>query len=120
MARRYRVSEATISRLLAAYRANAHAAERAGTGGTVPGTERVAGVLPGLTNTPILKKTGHDNDYAPWMAPILANNAMCQPEDIAEAVVMLVEDDGLPGGDWVAVRHIDGKIEHQWGHDTPA
>jgi NAD(P)-dependent dehydrogenase (short-subunit alcohol dehydrogenase family) len=81
---------------------------------------RVAGVLPGLTNTPILKKTGHDNDYAPWMAPILANNAMCQPEDIAEAVVMLVEDDGLPGGDWVAVRHIDGKIEHQWGHDTPA
>jgi NAD(P)-dependent dehydrogenase (short-subunit alcohol dehydrogenase family) len=78
---------------------------------------RVAGVLPGLTNTPILKKTGADGDYAPWMAPILANNAMCRPEDIADAVIDLVEDDGLPGGDWVAVRHVEGKIERQWGHD---
>ena len=78
---------------------------------------RVCGVLPGLTNTPILKKTGDDGDYAPWMAPILANNAMCQPEDIAEAVIDLVEDDALPGGDWVAVRHVDGRIERQWGHD---
>lgn len=78
---------------------------------------RVCGVLPGLTKTPILKKTGADGDYAPWMAPILANNAMCMPEDIAAAVIDLVEDDSLPGGDWVAVRHIDGKIERQWGHD---
>jgi len=79
---------------------------------------RVAGVLPGLTNTPILKKTGADGDYAPWMAPILAGNAMCQPEDIADAVVDLIEDDTLAGGDWVAVRRIDGRIERQWGHDT--
>lgn len=78
---------------------------------------RVCGVLPGLTNTPILKKTGEDGDYAPWMAPILASNAMCMPEDIAAAVIDLVEDDSLPGGDWVAVRHVDGKIERQWGHD---
>ena len=78
---------------------------------------RVCGVLPGLTKTPILKKTGADGDYAPWMAPILANNAMCMPEDIAVAVIDLVENDSLPGGDWVAVRHIDGKIERQWGHD---
>jgi len=78
---------------------------------------RVAGVLPGLTKTPILKKTGADGEYAPWMAPILANNAMCMPEDIADAVIDLVEDDSLPGGDWVAVRHIDGRIERQWGHD---
>ena len=78
---------------------------------------RVCGVLPGLTNTPILKKTGDDGDYAPWMAPILANNAMCQPEDIAEAVIDMVEDDALPGGDWVAVRHVDGRIQRQWGHD---
>lgn len=78
---------------------------------------RVAGVLPGLTNTPILKKTGADGDYAPWMAPILASNAMCAPEDIAAAVIDLVEDDSLPGGDWVAVRHVDGRIERQWGHD---
>ncbi|MBB4632727.1 SDR family NAD(P)-dependent oxidoreductase [Sphingosinicella soli] len=79
---------------------------------------RVAGVLPGLTNTPILRKTGADGDYAPWMAPILAGNAMCQPEDIADAVIDLIEDDTLAGGDWVAVRHIDGRIERQWGHDA--
>jgi NAD(P)-dependent dehydrogenase (short-subunit alcohol dehydrogenase family) len=78
---------------------------------------RVCGVLPGLTNTPILKKTGGDGEYAPWMTPILANNAMCQPSDIADAVIDLVEDDTLPGGDWVAVRHVDGRIERQWGHD---
>lgn len=78
---------------------------------------RVCGVLPGLTKTPILKKTGADGDYAPWMAPILANNAMCMPEDIAAAVIDMVEDDSLPGGDWVAVRHVDGRIERQWGHD---
>lgn len=78
---------------------------------------RVAGVLPGLTNTPILKKTGADGDYAPWMAPILAGNAMCAPQDIAEAVTDLIEDDDLPGGDWVAVRRIDGEIVRQWGHD---
>ena len=81
---------------------------------------RVAGVLPGLTNTPILKKTGGDGEYAPWMAPILAGNAMCSPEDIAEAVIDLVEDDALPGGDWVAVRKIDGRVVRQWGHDEAA
>jgi len=78
---------------------------------------RVMGVLPGLTNTPILKKTGADGDYAPWMAPILAGNAMCAPRDIADGVVMLIENDDLAGGDWVAVRKIDGAIVHEWGHD---
>jgi len=81
---------------------------------------RVAGVLPGLTNTPILKKTGADGDYAPWMAPILAGNAMCAPEDIADGVIDLIEDDSLAGGDWVAVRKIDGAIVRQWGHDEAA
>lgn len=80
---------------------------------------RVAGVLPGLTNTPILKKTSGTGDYAPWMAPILAGNAMCAPEDIAEAVIDLIEDDSLAGGDWVAVRRIDGQVVRQWGHDEP-
>lgn len=78
---------------------------------------RVCGVLPGLTNTSILKKTGSDGDYAPWMVPILASNAMCQPQDIADAVIDLVEDDALPGGDWVSVRHVEGAIVRQWGHD---
>lgn len=79
---------------------------------------RVAGVLPGLTNTPILKKTGADGEYAPWMAPILAAKAMCEPQDIAEAVIDLIKDDSLAGGDWVAVRKIDGAIVRQWGHET--
>jgi len=80
---------------------------------------RVAGVLPGLTDTPILHKTG-DGKAADWMAPILAGYAKCRPEDIAEAVIQLIEDDSLAGGDWVAVRNVEGRIEREWGHDTVA
>jgi NAD(P)-dependent dehydrogenase (short-subunit alcohol dehydrogenase family) len=81
---------------------------------------RVMGLLPGLTNTPILRKTGADGDYAPWMAPILTGNAMCMPEDIADGLIDLIEDDTLVGGDWLAVRRIDGAVVRQWGHDeTP-
>ena len=77
---------------------------------------RVAGVLPGLTDTPILHKTGA-NGAAPWMAPILANNEKCTPEDIADAVLDLVRDDSLPGGDWVVVRRVGGSVVREWGHD---
>jgi NAD(P)-dependent dehydrogenase (short-subunit alcohol dehydrogenase family) len=76
---------------------------------------RVVGVLPGLVDTGILRTTGGD-DYAPWMHTILANNPACQPDDIAAAVIDLIEDDGRAGGDWVAVRLIDGRIEREWGH----
>lgn len=79
---------------------------------------RVAGVLPGLTDTPILHTTGGDR-AADWMAPVLANNERCQPEDIAAAVIDLIEDDALDGGEWVAVRRENGAITRQWGHDTP-
>lgn len=79
---------------------------------------RVAGVLPGLTDTPILHTTGGDR-AADWMAPVLANNERCRPEDIAAAVIDLIEDDGLAGGDWVAVRREKGAVTRQWGHDTP-
>ncbi len=81
---------------------------------------KVLGLLPGLTDTPILKKTGADGDYAPWMAPILAGNAMCRPEDIAAGLIDLIEDETLSGGDWLAVRRIDGAVARQWGHDTPS
>ncbi|MGN6498173.1 MAG: SDR family NAD(P)-dependent oxidoreductase [Tsuneonella sp.] len=80
---------------------------------------RVVGVLPGLVDTGILKTTGGD-DYAPWMHTILANNPACRPEDIAAAVIDLIEDDTIPGGDWVAVRLIDGRIEREWGHAAQA
>lgn len=79
---------------------------------------RVAGVLPGLTETPIFARTG-ENGYAPWMERIIATYPACQPSDIAGAVIDLVEDDALEGGDWVAVSHIDGAIVRRWGHDEP-
>lgn len=76
---------------------------------------RVAGVLPGLTDTPILDKTG-SGGKSEWMEAVLANNESCRPEDIAECVIDMIADDGLAGGDWAAVRRLDGKIERQWGH----
>src|SRR3546814_6521952 len=51
-----------------------------------------------------------------WMKMVLANNEACRPEDIAEGVMALIEDDSLAGGDWVAVRRLNGKVEYQWGH----
>lgn len=79
---------------------------------------RVAGVLPGLTDTPILHTTGGDR-AADWMMPILSGNERCTPDDIATAVIDLIADDSLAGGDWVAVRRVGGAVTRQWGHDTP-
>jgi NAD(P)-dependent dehydrogenase (short-subunit alcohol dehydrogenase family) len=76
---------------------------------------RVVGMLPGLVDTPILKKTG-SNGPSDWMLQVLANNEACTPEDIAEGVRALIDDESRVGGDWVAVRRLNGKIEHQWGH----
>ena len=76
---------------------------------------RVAGMLPGLVDTPILDTTGAGGK-SEWMKTVLANNEACLPADIAEGVIRLVEDDELAGGDWVAVRRLDGKVEYQWGH----
>lgn len=76
---------------------------------------RVAGMLPGLVDTPILDTTGAGGK-SEWMKTVLANNEACVPEDIAAGMAMLIEDDGMAGGDWVAVRRLDGKIEYQWGH----
>lgn len=76
---------------------------------------RVAGILPGLVTTPILDTTGAGGK-SEWMKTVLANNEACLPEDIAGGVVKLIEDDGLAGGDWVAVRRLNGKIEYRWGH----
>ena len=76
---------------------------------------RVAGMLPGLVATPILDTTGAGGK-SEWMKQVLANNEACEPEDIASGVAKLIEDDSLAGGDWVAVRRLDGRIEYQWGH----
>ncbi|MBB6425208.1 SDR family NAD(P)-dependent oxidoreductase [Sphingopyxis sp. JAI128] len=76
---------------------------------------RVAGMLPGLVDTPILDTTGAGGK-SDWMKTVLANNEACAPEDIAGGVMALIEDDGLAGGDWVAVRRLGGQVEYQWGH----
>ncbi|MFC3786461.1 3-oxoacyl-[acyl-carrier protein] reductase [Sphingopyxis italica] len=76
---------------------------------------RVAGMLPGLVDTPILDTTGAGGK-SEWMKAVLANNEACRPEDIAGGVAALIEDDSLAGGDWVAVRRLNGEVEYQWGH----
>ncbi|MGV1683638.1 SDR family NAD(P)-dependent oxidoreductase [Sphingopyxis sp. NJF-3] len=76
---------------------------------------RVAGMLPGLVDTPILDTTGAGGK-SEWMKAVLANNEACAPEDIAAGVMALIEDDSLAGGDWLAVRRLNGKVDYQWGH----
>lgn len=76
---------------------------------------RVAGMLPGLVDTPILDTTGA-GEKSEWMKTVLANNEACVPDDIAGGVIRLIEDDGLAGGDWLAVRRVNGQVEYQWGH----
>src|SRR3546814_9697746 len=51
---------------------------------------RVAGMLPGLVDTPILDTTGAGGK-SDWMETVLANNEACRPEDIAEGVAALIE-----------------------------
>jgi NAD(P)-dependent dehydrogenase (short-subunit alcohol dehydrogenase family) len=75
---------------------------------------RVNGVLPGLTDTPILFKTGADG-IADWMAPVLQNNERCDPLDIAQGVIDIIRDERRKGGDWLAIRRLDGQIERTWG-----
>lgn len=57
---------------------------------------RVNAVLPGMVDTPILAKTG-DGEPAPWLAGILPAMKLLQPEDIAEAVIGMVQDDAKAG-----------------------
>src|SRR3546814_7827327 len=76
---------------------------------------RVAGMLPGLVDTPILDTTGAGGKSA-WMKMLIANNEACRPEDIAEGVMALLEDDSLAGGDWGAVRRLNGEVEFPGGH----
>ena len=76
---------------------------------------RVAGMLPGLVDTPILDTTGAGGK-SEWMKAVLANNEACAPEDIAAGVMALIEDDLLAGGDWLAVLRLNGKVDYQWGH----
>lgn len=64
---------------------------------------RVNAVCPGVTDTPILEKTG-GGKRPDWLAPILENIEILRPEDIAQAVVDIVRDDAL-AGEYVVVQN---------------
>ncbi len=64
---------------------------------------RVNAVCPGVTETPILEKLG-GGERPDWLGPIMANIELLRPEDIAEAVVRIVEDDAL-AGEYVVVSN---------------
>jgi NAD(P)-dependent dehydrogenase (short-subunit alcohol dehydrogenase family) len=57
---------------------------------------RVNAVCPGVTNTPILAKTGGDK-IADWLVPLLDQINVLEPEDIARAVTDLIENDDASG-----------------------
>jgi 3-oxoacyl-[acyl-carrier protein] reductase len=64
---------------------------------------RVNAVCPGVTDTPILAKTGGDR-VAEWLAPLLEQIEILAPEDIARAVIGLIEDDEA-SGEYVVVAN---------------
>jgi NAD(P)-dependent dehydrogenase (short-subunit alcohol dehydrogenase family) len=64
---------------------------------------RVNAVCPGVTETPILEKLG-GGERPDWLAPIMANIQVLRPEDIAAAVVEIIEDDEL-AGEYVVVAN---------------
>jgi NAD(P)-dependent dehydrogenase (short-subunit alcohol dehydrogenase family) len=64
---------------------------------------RVNAVCPGVTETPILEKLG-DGKRPEWLMPIMEHIQLLRPEDIAAAVVKIVEDDAL-AGEYVVVAN---------------
>jgi NAD(P)-dependent dehydrogenase (short-subunit alcohol dehydrogenase family) len=64
---------------------------------------RVNAVCPGVTETPILEKLG-GGTRPDWLGPIMQNIETLQPEEIADAVVGIVQDDAL-AGEYVVVSN---------------
>jgi 3-oxoacyl-[acyl-carrier protein] reductase len=54
---------------------------------------RVNCVCPGITDTPILNKTGDGTKPADWLAPFLSYVKLISAEDIANVVIDFIEDD---------------------------
>lgn len=57
---------------------------------------RVNTVCPGVTETPILEKTG-GGERPDWLGPILENIKVLQPEEIAGVVLSIIRDDSMAG-----------------------
>lgn len=58
---------------------------------------RVNAVLPGVTETAILVKSGDGKTPAAWLAPMLDMVAKLEPADIANAAMALITDDSKVG-----------------------
>lgn len=58
---------------------------------------RVNAVAPGITNTPILHKTGEKDGSAPWLESAMSRVHILTPEEVAAAYVGLIEDDNKAG-----------------------
>src|SRR5262249_52816790 len=54
-------------------------------------------VCPGITDTPLLGKTGDGRRPAAWLEPILAMIEIIPPSEVADVVVGLIEDDSKNG-----------------------
>jgi len=54
----------------------------------------VNAVCPGVTETPILKKTG-GGKRPDWLDPILGNKQVITPEDIGQAIINIIGDDDM-------------------------
>jgi NAD(P)-dependent dehydrogenase (short-subunit alcohol dehydrogenase family) len=65
---------------------------------------RVNCVLPGVTDTPILAKTGDGTEPAPWFQKMVAGVDMLTPAAVAAVVLDLVRDDAARG----EARVVDG------------
>ena len=57
---------------------------------------RVNTISPGITRTPILEATG-GGVIPDWLKPRLEGRNVLEPEDMAQAVVNIIEDDSLVG-----------------------
>jgi NAD(P)-dependent dehydrogenase (short-subunit alcohol dehydrogenase family) len=57
---------------------------------------RVVAVLPGMTDTPMLSKTGGGKP-APWLQPIIDAGGKQPASDVAQTALDLIEDDSLVG-----------------------
>lgn len=58
---------------------------------------RVNVICPGLTDTPMLAQTGDGLEPAPWLRPAIEGTDALGPDEVAAAVVALVEDDNRAG-----------------------
>lgn len=58
---------------------------------------RVNAILPGMTQTQFIDRTGDGTKPAEWLGPALAHATMLTPDQIAEGVLTLIADDERAG-----------------------